>query len=312
MDSEGTERISQTGRPGFSSSSHKLREITMARTVPTDFSMPEPKVQKTEVAEQAAANTTAVGDDAGSGGSGGSGTAPLPLQRHAGNRKTFKHVLKYSGTTFIGQSIDAENGSENTWYRFPWEFTQHAIRSWESTRLIEHYLFWKAHRIAITVKNPICIQDQLNPDGQATAGQNLHAQLFGYEDNLYMTGIAQSYETGYDETGTLDGPQQGTTYDENELQNFLYSLGNHGYDSAGNIVVLAKRNVSRNSFQHNFPDVKQCGMGGGNSISYGWDMKSPYWRSTTELYNQMAASYGTFCPEFAVMWDENFGRVGLY
>ena len=85
-----------------------------------------------------------------------------------------------------------------------------------------------------------------------------------------MTGVAQSYSTGT-ETNT------GNTGDEltqNDVETLLRSFGNHGYNNVGEIVRLPKVNVSRNSFQHNFPDVKQMGMGGGNSISYGWNMTS--------------------------------------
>ena len=133
----------------------------------------------------------------------------------------------------------------------------------------------------------------------AVAGQNLHAQIFGYQDNLYFTGVAQSYNTGSDaNTGNT-----GDILTQDDLERLLKSFGNHGYDNNGQIVRLPKVNVSRNSFQHNFPDVKQMGMGGGNSISYGWNMTSPYWRSTMEFYNKMQTEDPTV-PDQPV-FDEN-------
>lgn len=56
-------------------------------------------------------------------------------------------------------------------------------------------------------------------------------------------------------------------------------------------------------------------MGGGNRIAYQWSLKSPYWRSTMELYNQASeqnqAPVG-FVPSNFIRWDEQFGRIGMY
>lgn len=123
-------------------------------------------------------------------GNAGTPYQPISLQQHLGNRKSHRARFVYSGTTFVGQAVTEETVYNNVWYRFPWEFTQSALRGWESQNIYERYLFWRAHEIKITFKNPICIQDQVTADGQVTSGQNLHAQLFGYEDNLYQTGVA--------------------------------------------------------------------------------------------------------------------------
>lgn len=149
----------------------------------------------------------------------------MPLQKHLGNRKTHKTPFVYSGTTFVGTSFQSA-GEENVWFRFPWEFTQAALRTWETQTIAECYLFWKAHHISIEFKNPICIQDVQGSGVEVQSGQNLHAQLFAYQDNLYMTGIANTYDT-------RDEPQ-----DEVEIEQLLQSWGNHGYDDQGASIVL--------------------------------------------------------------------------
>lgn len=241
------------------------------------------------------------GHSAGGGGGGGTPYQPLALQKHLGNRKSHNTRFVYSGTTFVGASyVNSTDQATNVWYRFPWEFTQQAIRAWESYNISERYLFWKAHHISIEFKNPICVQDVGSDSGEVTAGQNLHAQLFAYQDNLYTTGIANTFDTRDDEQSNED------------IDNLLRSFGNHGYDDNGVPVQLPRSYISRNSFAHNFPDVKQCGMGGGNRIAYQWNMSSPYWRSTMELYNQATDTLDTFQPTNFVRWDEQFGRIGMY
>ena len=92
----------------------------------------------------------------------------------------------------------------------------------------------------------------------------------------------------------------------------IKSWGNHGYSTDGSAKRLPGVRISRNSFSHNYPDVKQCGMGGGNRMAFQWNMQSPYWRSTQELFNQASDSNDQFIDEGFVRWDEQFGRIGLY
>ena len=137
--------------------------------------------------EAPATTEVGVGTDSHSGGqtgaTGGTPYQPIALQRHLGNRKTRSGRFVYSGTTYVGSAF--KDGYENVWYRFPWEFTQSAIRSWESLLRAERWLFWRAYRISIEFKNPMSIQDAtVAASGDFTAGQNLHAQLFGYMDTL--------------------------------------------------------------------------------------------------------------------------------
>lgn len=93
----------------------------------------------------------------------------------------------------------------------------------------------------------------------------------------------------------------------------MSSWSRHGYKSDGTPQKLPSENIQYASqFSHNYPDVKQMGMGGGNHINFAWNMTSPYWRSTMDLYNKAITKPDTYVKEGTVRWDENFGRVGCH
>ncbi len=261
------------------------------------------KSNRREVGGHGANNAANDGNGNPDGGSGGGVTGvPIQLQAPIGNRKEHPTNLVYSGTTFIGPGKDQANPTkENTWYRFPWEHIQAGIRGWIAQNQYERYLTWKAEDITVTFKNPLCIQD-ISTDGGAlaTAGQNMHAQVFGYMDTNYATGISTSFNTS-DETLT-----------QVQLENLMSSWGNHGYGINGQPIRLPKADISRNSFQHNFPDVKNIGVGPGSVMKFGWNIKSPYWRSTMQLFNQMTISGTDFVPQTAMRWDEHHGVTAAY
>ncbi len=233
------------------------------------------------------------GGDPSTKPSGGTPYQPVPLSAHMGNRKTAHIQIKASGTTFVRAAADGT--ATNLWSRFPWEHQQFFTRAWEKARIPEEYLFWKCKKAHLQVKNPICIQDVGGSEsGLATAGQNLHAQLFGYEDNLYTTGISTDIE-------------QFTT--AGDITNLLESWNQHGFSNAGTPINLPTTNINPNQFRYNYPDVKQCGMGGGNTIDYSWNIHSPYWRSTEQFQMSTAQGIDNFEQHGLVRWDEHFGIV---
>lgn len=230
---------------------------------------------------------------------GGEPFKPIPLQAPEGNRKSWNETLIYSGTTFVGTAINTTDSSTNNWFRFPWEFTQPAQKSWLSNRIVDEYLFWKAKRMRIQFKNPVCIQDVGDAASTITSGQNMHAQLFGYLDSAYSTGVAQTFNTANE------------TLVQADVENLLSSFGNNGY-SGTSIKKLPRDNISRTSFAHNFPDVQNIGMGGGASMEFKWGFESKYWRSTAQLFNLMnSTTAGGFQSNALVRWDQAYGRVAM-
>lgn len=232
----------------------------------------------------------------GVGGGGGAGPDPLPIALPQNARGVEKYRLKAAGTTFIrdgqGTGIDAESA----WSRFPWENIQLFIADWTSIELQQRFLYWKATKITICFKNPLCIQEIGNAtSGLVTAGQNLHAQLFGYMDDMYLLGV--------------NNPIKAMV--ELDVNKLVQSWKNNGY-SAGLPISLPEQNVSTNMalFQNNWPDVQNCGMGPGHTLGFAWNIHSPYWRSTAVFGCAMQTAAGT--PIFVTAnsrWDERLGMI---
>jgi len=222
-------------------------------------------------------------------GSGGPYT-PVELAKPVYNRKIRHESIQYSGTTFIGPAkVDA---NENVWYQFPWEYTQAAISSWRRNKLLDQYLVWKATDIRVKFMNPLCIQDIGEATGGlASAGQNLHAQLYAYQDNCYMTGISHQWPT--------------TTIDE--ANSLIASWRKQGYNDDGLPIRLPELQLSTAQFQYYYPDVKQCTMGPGNEMSYHWNINNSHWRSTMQLDNRPQAT-DTNLHDY-VRWDEYLGAT---
>lgn len=234
------------------------------------------------------------GDPAGKAGGGGSNGEPIPMTFPQHQRAVDHFTIKAGGTTFIGAGI---KGTDiNRWFRFPWETVQPFIHDWTVEELTQKWTMWKATGIKLTVKNPICIQDIGSATaGLTTAGQNLHANLYGYLDNMYIQGTTNPF-------GAAD-----LTYTSQVIQ----SWKNHGYHGAGTPISLPGINLPEGGgiWNNNWPDVKQCAMGPGHSIEFGWKINSKYWRSTELFKMRPVNDAGQFGSFDMVRWDERCGKI---
>lgn len=234
----------------------------------------------------------------GGGGSAGGGMGGDPEQMmHAQHTNAIdKYTMKVGGTTFVGAGATGVAGEDNTWFRFPWETVLDKISDWSAIEVGQKWMYWKATKIHIQFKNPMCIQDiGTATAGLVSAGQNLHASLFGYVDDLYQLGLDEPYET----------------YTEADMTALIRSWRNHGYEN-GLPIILKDKTVGDGggTFQNNYPDVKQCGMGNAHKLDFSWNIHSPFWRSTDELIARptvggIAGAKGPLMGR----WDEKLGAI---
>lgn len=236
-------------------------------------------------------------DSGGGGGSseGGAGSGdPIPMAMPQHQRAVDNYRFKAAGTTFVGTGVTS-SGDNNNWYRFPWETCLPFINDWSAIEVSQKWLYWKTKTIHLTIKNPICIQDiGSTTSALATAGQNLHANLYGYTDNLYLRGT--------------QCPFAGTSLVE--MGNLLNSWKNHGYNNGQPInLPLYRLTDTPGMFQNNWPDVKQCGMGPGKSLDFHWNVNNKYWRNT-DLFNSVPQlTTGEFNGALTCRWDERLGMI---
>lgn len=231
------------------------------------------------------------GDGAGGGHAGGAAGNPLPLLRNQNQRSIDHYRLKFGGTTWIRP---ANNGTaNNVWCNFPWEFYPLFIQQEQIQELLMRWMYWKADRIKIEFKNPLCVQNiGDSTSGLAASGTNIQAQLYAYADNMYM--IAPGSST----------PENNILAD---LSNLVDSWDTSGY-IGGTPIFLPSSTVSQNNFTSGTPDVKSLGMGGGQMEAFSWNIHSPYWRSTTNFHDAtVSGAAETYMPR----WDEWHGRIGI-
>ena len=220
-----------------------------------------------------------------SGKEGSSGpNHPLPMAFPQGNRKIDTFTVKSAGTTFVGPNTDGTN--ENIWYKLPWENIAAHVNDNTAVELSSKYLFWKYKHINVTVKNPLCIQDIGTGDASlTTAGQNLHANLYGLMDDIYYTSPTNI---------TKPPSDPAKTWGEAEYREMVNSWKKNGFNG-GKPIRLPESEFDSRCWTTNSPDVEQCGMGNGEQISFSWGSYQPYWRSTTEfsLINSNSNDTGT-------------------
>lgn len=237
-------------------------------------------------------------DTQNAGGSGGgigygASSMPIPLARDQHQRRTDKYVLKFSGTTWVDAANNGTNN--NVWSKFPWEFVNVWMGGVTAQEIRSSHLYWKATHVHVQFKNPQCVQNIGNPTtGVVQSGVNTQAQLFGYLDNMYMAGIDTEPGTGPSATPPTHA----------QMTTLVDSFDTHGYQG-GVPVLLPATQVNQSTFTSSTPDCKEMGMGGGQSIDFGWNIHSPYWRPTAEF---SAVSNGTA----SARWDEYMGYVGSY
>lgn len=238
----------------------------------------------------------------GSGGSGGGGDGeaslgePIQMMRQQHTNAIDKYTLKFGGTTWLGGGATGVAGEDNTWYRFPWESILDKVADWTGLEISQKWIYWKASKIHLQIKNPVCVQDiGSTTSGLATAGQNLHASLFGYVDDLYQLGVSNPFATM-------------SNVDMTEL---IRSWRNHGYENGlPKLLQAITVGDGGGTFQNNYPDVKQCGMGNAHSLDFSWNIHSPFWRSTDELVARPTLSaIGGVHPQLMGRWDENMGFI---
>lgn len=239
----------------------------------------------------------------GNGSSGSGGTdpgvngVPIELSHTQHSRKIDKFTIPYAGTTWVDMSTDGTN--ENMWSYFPWEFMKHAITSWTTQEIANKYMYWKATHIEIVFKNPICHQEISSAGGTVISGLNTSAQLYGYLDDMYLQGIATRPFPNNDTVGTID-----SYYD------LMRSWKNQG-QSGGVITLLPKVNMESTIMSHNYPDVKAISCSAGQSMQFGWNIHSPYWRATGDFMNTPQSSGGASDNQL-LRWDESCGMIGCW
>lgn len=167
--------------------------------------------------------------------------------------------------------------------------------------IIGGYKYWKFHSIEVSVKNPLCIQELQAANGTTQAGANMSANLYGYRDDEYLTGI-----------GWADTPR-GTTVTEQTRQELYESWHHNGLLNGTAKKLVADDNIPMEWFCTNHPDVTQCGMGNGEGMEFGWNDFCPYWRSTQEFMingsmrtSSIAFDQYPFCMN---RWDSMCGTI---
>lgn len=232
------------------------------------------------------------GDNGGNGGSRGGGSGnPIPLMHSQGDRKETIYTAKAAGTTFIEA---ANNGTaDNLWTNFPWEFPRFYISNDEFQQMYSTHLYWKCEHLKITFKNPVCIQEI--GTGITQTGVNSQAQLFGYSDVNYMTGVNDKPGA---HANTLTGA---------EFNNWMLSWRQHGY--VANVPhPMQQTDIPDKLFTSIDPDIKEIGMGPGQAMEFQWNIKNDYWRGTTEF----AASGPITATERMPRFDPYMGYVANF
>lgn len=226
-------------------------------------------------------------------GSTGAAGVPIPMMHPQNTRSQDHTTMKFAGTTWITPANSA--GGDNVWCNFPWEYPRLFGDYDHWAEIYSSHAYWKASKVSITFKNPLCVQNLgTTTAGLTTTGQNVQAQLFGYNDDLYTSGIVSGPTTGFNQGFPTIV----------QMQSIVNSWRNHGYDG-GAIVNLNNVDVIPDAFDASHPDVKTIGMGPGQAMTFGWNIHSPYWRSTNEFYNNTTTTTGALM----VRWDEHVGII---
>lgn len=228
----------------------------------------------------------------------GANGLPIELSHAQHTRKVDKYTVKYAGTTWVVMGTDGTNN--NLWSNFPWEFIQHAVNSNEVNELCNKYLYWKATHIGIEWKNPICKQEISSAGGTVTSGLNTSAQLYGYLDDMYLTGVATRPQVANDSTDGI------VNYYDRAI-----SWNNNG-ETAGTPVVLPTLDMASTVLRHNFPDVKAIGCSAGQSMDFGWNIHSPYWRATGDFQCTPNDPDGVNNDRLLLRWDEHCGMIAKW
>lgn len=229
------------------------------------------------------------GGETGSGNVGASGI-PSPLMHVQHMRSHDHYTMKFAGTTWLQSSNDGV--ADNLWSNFPWEWPAMFVRSDQGMELFSSHLYWRAKGINIEFKNPVCVQNiGTTAAGLEATGQNLQAQLFSYLDTNWITGVTTS--------------PAGRGYTEAVANTLVGSWDNHGY-TAGATTLLTTVDLPATALTPSYPDVKNCGMGPGQSLKHGWSIHDKYWRSTKELLGFDMAANSNQAPA----WDERWGMIG--
>lgn len=199
--------------------------------------------------------------------------------------------LKFAGTTFIRA---ANNGTaDNLWTNFPWEYYRLFLANDTYMQIYSTHLYWKAEHIHIQFKNPLCIQELgAGATGITQSGTNMQAQLFGISDVNYLTAI-----------NSKPGPH-GNAFTNTEFSNWMTSWRHHGY--LNNLPhPLPQVDIADSLFTSIDPDVKEMGMGPGQSFDFGWSIPNQFWRGTTEFQMSAPAGDNNETPR----WDPYLGQV---
>lgn len=261
--------------------------------------------RQSELGEGSAANSFALtgltgGSEGSSGAAGGAAGNPLPLLADQNQRAIDGYRLKFGGTTWVKPSSDGTAPNNNLWSIFPWEFYQLFIQKEQVNEIVASHMYWRAKKIKVEFKNPLCVQAiQTTTDPLAAAGQNVQAQMFTYSDNMYM--FAPTDRIGADTNNIPTGLSKA------DLTALVDSWDTAGYAGA-TPSFLPIFQVTNGSFSSGTPDVKSLGMGGGQAVTHSWNIHSPYWRSTTNLFDT-TRDFDTNRPSMP-RWDEWFGTIG--
>ena len=241
-----------------------------------------------------------VSEDQAGHGTGVSGT-PIPMVRKQGVRKIDKHVVTAGGTIWIKDGV--ESNAANHWTKFPWEYFRLFMNTQQLNELVYKYVYWKCMGVEIEIKNPVCVQEtNTGAGGTVTAGQNLQANIFGFLDTMYATGL-----------WTHSGVTPDIKWSNEVADGFCHALATNGYNADGTPFILPSAQQEVRIFSSNHPDCKQIATGPGQALQFMWDVKSPYWRTTTEFCALPGVGDGEayqFNADCLARVDEYLGRIG--
>lgn len=235
------------------------------------------------------------------GATGGAGGMPIPVSFSQGQRKVDRFTCKFAGTTWVVAANSGTGGNlgDNIWSNFPWEFSRMFLGPDTIRELNAKYMYWKGEAIQISFKNPLCVQNLgTTASGLVQSGMNNQAMLYMYKDDCYLTGV-----------NGKPGPG-GSVYSISTMNSLMDSWRHHGY--LGNVPFsLPNKDIDTDHFVGSIPDAVQIGMGNGAEMSTGWNIDSPYWRSTSEFFNSRVEGLLDSDVYFGFSrWDEQCGTIG--
>lgn len=239
--------------------------------------------------------------DGTAGGTGVSGL-PIPMMLPQHQRKIDHHTIVAGGTIFIPDGYNsASDVKNNVWVKFPWEFFRLFMNVQQVMELVMDRVYWKALGVEVEFKNPVCIQEINGAEGGALAGNNLQANLFSFTDELYCTGL-----------WTHPNSDAAVGWTEEQTNEFINAIASNGYKDDGTPAVLNEKSHSPRLFSSSHPEVKQIGMGPGQSVKHSWSIKSPYWRGTAEMIPVpiTGTGEGTYNANNLARIDEFNGVIG--